>query len=91
MSKLVSPEGSAKPGNLGAAPRLGEIKGRKIAFFDNCKPGANVFLNTVANDWLQKGAETRFFRKTLPTGPAPRQALIAVGEWADAAVFAFAD
>jgi hypothetical protein len=88
---LVSPEGSAKPAHFGAAPRLDVINGRKIAFFDNCKPGANVFLGAVAHDWARKGAEGRFFQKTLPTGPAPREALVAVGEWADAAVFALAD
>ena len=91
MPTLVSPEGSAKPGHFGAAPRLDAISGHKIAFFDNCKPGANVFLSAVADDWAQRGGEVRFFQKTLPTGPAPREALAAVGEWADAAVFALAD
>jgi hypothetical protein len=91
MVKLISPDGNVRGRHAEISKRLDALDGRRIAFFDNRKPGANIFLRTVATEWSRRGAEVRFFEKMFPTGPADRSVLVAVGEWAEAAVFAFAD
>ena len=69
---LLVPEGRVRALPIALPPRLGELKGKVIAFLQNGKPNADILLSRLA-DLMQKKyslAEVRSRAKPRVTEPA---------------------
>lgn len=64
-------EGPVETENV-LAPRLSDVKGRKIAFINNGKRNSDVFLSALAEEFRENHlAEVVWFDKKNPSLPFP--------------------
>jgi dihydroorotate dehydrogenase len=88
---LVNPLSETLPQAGVAAPRLADLKGKRIALLDISKPGGNIFLDRIERLLKERGV-TSVIREMKPTfaKPAPLDVIEKIRS-ADAVIEALAD
>ena len=91
--KIVHPAAEGIRASLELAPRLESLKGKKIAFIDNTKHMASVFLDKV-KQLLQENygvAGFEYYRKAHASVPIPAAVMQRLAASCDAVVHGVAD
>jgi len=88
---VLDPTNERRPAKRQAQPRLPELAGRTIGLLDISKPRGDVFLDTVEERLVERGATVLRFAKPTFTKPAPVDLRQQIAVQCDAVVEALAD
>ena len=91
--EFLDPSGGAAADVVPVAPRLGSVKGMRLALLDNGKTNADKYLNMVGDLLTQRYGvgSVKMFHKAALSKPAPEETLQAIVAESDFAVTGIGD
>lgn len=90
---LVDPTTQPMVSSFAGAPRLKDLKGKRMGLLDDSKPNAGELLQALA-DLLKEDygvADTVYHRKATASRPADPEAIAQIGRECDFAIVAVGD
>ncbi len=91
MSTLMDPTAERESAELQPLPRLADLEGKTIGLLDISKPRGDVFLDRLEDLLVQRGVNTRRYRKPTFTRVAPVELKQQIASECDAVVESLAD
>lgn len=91
MSTLMDPTAERESAEMQPLPRLADLEGKTIGLLDISKPRGDVFLDRLEDLLVQRGVNTRRYRKPTFTRVAPVELKQQIASECDAVVESLAD
>ena len=91
MTTLLDPTSEQSPGDMVPLPRLKEVAGKTVGLLDISKPRGDVFIDRLEDLLVQRGVQTRRYKKPTFTRVAPVELKQQIAPECDAVVESLAD
>lgn len=91
MTTFMDPTSELSPENRQPLPRPTDLTGKTVGLLDISKPKGDVFIDRLEDLLVQKGLQTRRYRKPTFTRVAPVELKQQIAEECDVVIESLAD
>ena len=91
MTTFMDPTSERNPGSRQPLPRPTDLSGKTVGLLDISKPRGDVFIDRLEDLLVQKGLQTRRYKKPTFTRVAPVELRQQIAEECDVVIESLAD
>ena len=91
MTRLMDPTAERESAEMQILPRLSELEGKTVGLLDISKPRGDIFLDRLEDLLVQRGVQTKRYKKPTFTRVAPVELKQQIASECDAVVESLAD
>lgn len=91
MTTFMDPTSERNPGSRQPLPRPADLSGKTVGLLDISKPRGDVFIDRLEDLLVQKGLQTRRYKKPTFTRVAPVELKQQIAEECDVVIESLAD
>ncbi len=91
MTTFMDPTSERDPGSRQPLPRPGDLAGKTVGLLDISKPRGDVFIDRLEDLLVQRGLQTKRYKKPTFTRVAPTELKQQIAEECDVVIESLAD